>query len=638
MYIIKPIISKTKEKDKETLVFASYELQKYLAMVTDEDISVVPVFAKGENKPDTIYLFVNENMNINGISNPELDDAIEIEIKGKSGIISGTNARSVLIGVYRYLKELGFAFIRPGKDGEYCPDDFKIKDVSVLEKASYRHRSVCIEGSVFQENLMDIIDWIPKASMNGYFMQFQIPRVFFDRWYLEDTPYREKLELTNDEILSIVSLAEDEIQKRSLMYHSAGHGWTCQAVGIDGTAWEKHEEPEEKYRYRLALVNGERKLWDGIPLNTNLCYSNPEVRDIVTDNIIEYCKAHQGISYLHFWLGDAFNNCCECENCRNTKVSDYYVMMLNELDEKLTKENMDTRIGFLLYFDLLWKPDTEKIKNKDRFVLMFAPITRSYSSSYCIDVKGETKPYEYNKIELPKDVGENLAYLKEWQKDFDGDSFDFDYHFMWDHYYDFPQYNHAKILSGDIKNLDKIGLDGLVSCQIQRAFLPTSLSMNTMAETLWNKDADFDDITVKTLKREFGSEYGFVIEYLSYLSDNGCAKALREEEKITSPENIASIEKSLNKIGESVQFIEEQINSSKDIQIKNAWEKLRFFSVLYKEVLLVYKEVASGNKNADISRIKDIALKNENRFRDEFDAMYFMHTFILNSMKRILKQ
>ena len=39
------------------------------------------------------------------------------------------------------------------------------------------------------------------------------------------------------------------------------------------------------------------------------------------------------------------------------------------------------------------------------------------------------------------------------------DSFDFDYHFMWDHYYDFPQYNHAKILSGDIKNLEKIMMD-----------------------------------------------------------------------------------------------------------------------------------------------------------------------------------
>ncbi len=638
MYIIKPVLSKINEKDNNTLIFASYELQKYLGYVIDDDISIIPANAEFKTKPNTVFLMINQNLNISGISDPELDDAIHIDIKDCSGIISGTNARSVLIGVYRYLKELGFAFLRPGKDGEYYPDKFRFKDVNLTEKSSYRHRSVCIEGSVSQENLMDMIDWIPKASMNGYFMQFQIPRVFFDRWYLEETPFREKLELTNEEILLIVSLAEEEIKKRSLMYHSAGHGWTCQVVGIDGTSWEKHEEPEEKYRYRLALVNGERKLWEGIPLNTNLCYSNFEVRNILTDNIISYCKSHPGLSYLHFWLADAFNNNCECENCKGTNISDYYVMMLNELDEKLKKENLDTRIVFLLYFDLLWKPEVEKIKNKDRFVLMFAPITRSYSSSYCTEAKGETKPYEYNKIELPKDVGENLAYLKEWQKEFDGDSFDFDYHFMWDHYYDFPQYNHAKILSGDIKNLEKIGLDGLVSCQIQRAFLPTSLNMNIMAETLWNKDADFDFVALKTLEKEFGSEYKFVIDYLSFLSDNGCAKAIREEERISTSENIASLDKSIEKIDCSASFIENQISNSDDNQKTNAWEKLKFFSQLYKEMLLTYKQIAQGNTDVDISHIKKLALENEMRFRDEFDAMYFLHTFYMNTVPRLQKQ
>jgi len=178
MYIIKPVLSKTNEKNNNTLIFASYELQKYLGYVIDDDISIIPANAEFKTKPNTVFLMINQNLNISGISDPELDDAIHIDIKDCSGIISGTNARSVLIGVYRYLKELGFAFLRPGKDGEYYPDKFRFKDVNLTEKSSYRHRSVCIEGSVSQENLMDMIDWIPKASMNGYFMQFQIPRVF----------------------------------------------------------------------------------------------------------------------------------------------------------------------------------------------------------------------------------------------------------------------------------------------------------------------------------------------------------------------------------------------------------------------------------------------------------------------------
>ena len=49
------------------------------------------------------------------------DDAIYINIENGKGVITGTNPRSVLIGVYRYLNELGCAFIRPGIDNEVIP-------------------------------------------------------------------------------------------------------------------------------------------------------------------------------------------------------------------------------------------------------------------------------------------------------------------------------------------------------------------------------------------------------------------------------------------------------------------------------------------------------------------------------------
>lgn len=80
-------------------------------------------------------------------------------------------------------------------------------------------------------------------------------------------------------------------------------------------------------------------------------------------------------------------------------------------------------------------------------------------------------PFALNKLEFPVDVADNVEYLKDWQKDFTCDSVDFDYHFMWDHYCDLSQYNHAKILSQDIKNFKGIGLNGLISCQESLPFL-----------------------------------------------------------------------------------------------------------------------------------------------------------------------
>ena len=54
-------------------------------------------------------------------------------------------------------------------------------------------------------------------------------------------------------------------------------------------------------------------------------------------------------------------------------------MLLNEIDERLTALGLDTRLAFLIYFELLWPPVTQHLKNPDRFILMFAPITRTYT-------------------------------------------------------------------------------------------------------------------------------------------------------------------------------------------------------------------------------------------------------------------
>ncbi|NLC67502.1 MAG: DUF4838 domain-containing protein, partial [Clostridiaceae bacterium] len=140
-------------------------------------------------------------------------------------------------------------------------------------------------------------------------------------------------------------------------------------------------------------------------------------------------------------------------------------MMLNDLDEILSEKGLKTKIVFLIYVDLLWAPEIEKIKNPGRFILMFAPITRTYSKSFEADGDlPETPPYERNKLRFPYDVKENLAFLKSWERVFKGDSFDFDYHFLGDHYRDPGYYSIVKVLSQDIKNLGKIGLNGFVSC------------------------------------------------------------------------------------------------------------------------------------------------------------------------------
>ncbi|MBO4367764.1 MAG: DUF4838 domain-containing protein, partial [Clostridia bacterium] len=267
----------------------------------------------------------------------ELDDAIRIDVTDGGGIITGANERSVLIAAYRFLYELGCRFLRPGEDGEIIPRRVLPRsalNVHVEEAASYRHRCITIEGANHYEHMRNIIDWIPKAGMNGYFIQFRNPTGFFERWYHHTgNPYREPEPFDSDDSLRVCESLLSEIKKRSLIYHAIGHGWTYEALGITPSGKMPGDKPvpDEISQY-FALTNGKREIWEGRIADTNLCYSKPIVRNMVTDCIVDYCKKHPEIDYLHFWLADGTNNHCECAECREHLPSDYYVMMLNELD------------------------------------------------------------------------------------------------------------------------------------------------------------------------------------------------------------------------------------------------------------------------------------------------------------------
>ena len=64
------------------------------------------------------------------------------------------------------------------------------------------------------------------------------------------------------------------------------------------------------------------------------------------------------------------------------RPSDWYMMIMNEVDEKLEAAGLDTRIVFISYVDTLWGPEKFAIKNPKRFSLLYAPISRSYCSSF----------------------------------------------------------------------------------------------------------------------------------------------------------------------------------------------------------------------------------------------------------------
>ena len=113
-----------KISDAEAIDFAASELRKYLRMMRPEAGDVRISCNKERTDGFRLGLMQDFGLDVSDVADTFLDDIIYIDTKENTGIIAGSNPRSVLIAVYEYLKKLGCGFYFPGVDGEYVPVSF----------------------------------------------------------------------------------------------------------------------------------------------------------------------------------------------------------------------------------------------------------------------------------------------------------------------------------------------------------------------------------------------------------------------------------------------------------------------------------------------------------------------------------
>jgi hypothetical protein len=371
------------------------------------------------------------------------------------------------------------------------------------------------------EHVLDKIAWAPKVGLNTFFTEFLLPRFLYNDYYSRNYPSLKNPEPRTDaEIRAYHEMTVRETKRRGMAYHAVGHGWTGVFFGNPEAECDHQghlEVPADQTEY-LALVNGERVKRG--PTFTDLCYGKAEVRHRLVQLVADYAEAHPEVDFLHFWLDDRMNDTCECELCRHTRISDFYIMILNDIDVELTRRALSTRIVFLLYQDLLWPPEKNQLVNDERFVLMFAPISRVFDEPYDLPAAGTSlPPYRLNRNERPHDIKINVGFLQGWQRGFDGLGFVFDYHFTWHHFYDPGYYGLTEVLAEDIRRLPKLGLHGFVSCQLTRAFFPHGFPLYAHAKLLWNPQYEREDLAQEYFKGSFGEDGPKALAYVKTLSE-----------------------------------------------------------------------------------------------------------------------
>lgn len=616
--------------------FAAQELSRYLLKMTGCEVVVQD---RHSFQPDQSGIWLGLIEDFPGValsrSTSEFDDEIIVQVQNGQGVIAGNHGRSVLLAVYRFLTQAGCRWVRPGDDGEVIPTrDLSELTIHLAERPSYRHRAICIEGAVSLENVLDIIDWAPKVGFSGYFMQFREGHTFFERWYShKNNPFMKPEACTVEQARTYTRRIEAELAKRGMLYHAVGHGWTCEAFGIPGLGWDPvvQDWPEEVIK-SLALVNGKRTMWHDIPLITSLCFSNPLVRKRVVEGVVEYVKVRQNIQALHFWLDDGFNNKCECPECQKMRPADYYVILLNELDEALKRVGYPGKVVFLAYADLLWPPEVERIKNPERFILMFAPITRSYRKPlYPQGLDYPLPPYVRNQLIFSNNNDEQLAFLRAWHHLFKGDSFIFDYHLWQSGTYtcDPDHIFLARLLSEDIKNLRKLGLFGYVSCQIQRIFFPTGLAMYTMGRTLWNDQLIFDDLVDEYFRAAFGTDWLLCKAYLVSLSILQDVVPVREKALEVDPDAQVKLQQALGVIRDFTPILSRNLDLPDRCQARS-WFYLQIHAELMQRYIHLLSARAAdreGEVHQLWDEIKRFVQEREEEIQPVFDVCLFIDTF-----------
>ena len=624
--------------------YAAEELKKYLRMMMPEGGDVRINLDPEAKDGFRLGLMQDFGLDVSDVENVELDDILYIDCTAEGGIIAGDNPRSVLLSVYEYLRQNGCRWLFPGVDGEFIPMK-KNEAVQYRYVPTCRYRGQCNEGAEFQQSMMASIEFMPKIGMNTFMIEFKNPHTYYS-WYYDHlcNNNRPPEPISFDTALQWKRMCETEIAKRGMMFHDIGHGFNIDPFGIDSVhAWNKVPDDmiSDSQRKYLAMINGKRKFYRDQPINTQFCMSNPKARTMVAKCVAEYAEKHSNIDYLHVWLGDDTNNHCECDECRKLLPSDWYMLLMNEIDEELTKKNLNTRIVFIVYIDTVWAPLVHKIDKPDRFSAMIAPIQRSYTCTLpplAPDFK--LAPFNLNKNVFPKDLSIFLEYWKEWKKMWHGAAFCYEYHFWRHQACELSGTVLAKRIVEDVRAYKANGINGVIEDGSQRSYFPNGLAFYTYARILFDNTLTYEQIAEEYYSCAYGEDWKKFLDYFERLGEALDQKYIEGEKSANpdicayyNPDYLNNIERTKAILDEGEELVKSHYNS--DIRLQTVSVRLMEKHIQYcRGFIELFRYKAVGNDEA--------AIELYGKFCDEigsFEAdieLYFDFLIYTSNLRRIM--
>jgi hypothetical protein len=370
------------------------------------------------------------------------------------------------------------------------------------------------------------------------------------------------------------------------------------------------------------MINGVRDLNKHDPAFTNLCMSRADLRSKVADLVVEMAEKNRQLDYIMMTFADTDKNHCECPECQKYSPSDFYVMILNEIDEKLTAKGLPTKIQFAAYVDCMFAPTQLKFNNPDRFQLQATPISRKYDSSITKDtVFPEPAPYVRNNWERPRSVEEYFAHFKAWQKVFPGNSIAYEYHY-WKHQFRDPgMMAMAHRIYEDVRSWRDLNMDGGLQDGSNRSFFPNGFIDHIYGATLWDRELDYDAELEDYFLHIYGPDWTKAKAYLQKITDAFdhsflCANksADRTKGEFYNPDHVKQLEDVKEITAEAREFIKTHLAMPTRPQTVS-WRLLLRHAEYVERFAEILIEVCKGHRK--------YAMEQFHQFADDFGKYDF---------------
>lgn len=310
------------ESATPTEQYAAEELQRLIKHISSADVPIlsadsekisdakIPIFIGTPDSSD----IVREEVNFS-TDHPE---EIHLTANEKHLILAGKTPRAALYATYTFLQDvLGVRWFWPGDDGEYFPTSptLAVPEFQKTETPGIANRYFSLTSVVHGYNLETDI-WMARNRLNI-------------------------VNLGTKPSADLIA----ERKARGFLLRIAGHN-----VKLPQETLDAHPEYG-------ALFAGKRIVGD--PTRPpQLCWSNPQVVELVSQQITDWASHSPGVDIIAFYPADT-TQFCQCEECKKMApdVSTRWQLFSSQIIENVKEVHPDKTFWTLAYMAYRSPPD-----------------------------------------------------------------------------------------------------------------------------------------------------------------------------------------------------------------------------------------------------------------------------------------